>query len=331
MVVEYEDKYESEWDDFVLNNSINGNFLQTRNFYNYHPPGTFEDASVLFLKDDKIAAVIPAAVMDNGLTLIAHPGSTYGGLVIGREFANTTNYNRIFAEMTSYFKEKGYTKAELRMHNWLYSPVVAHNELFDYYFQLNGFTTRNEVGFYIDLCRLDDDYTMGFEKLKRRKLNKAKKANLTFRKLFSDDEVSDFYDVLADNMKKFDTVPVHTREEILDFKNVRLKDVTSFYGVYHEDNLIAGSMVWNFCDKKVFHTQYLASRHDALDYCPNEFLYSNLIRAAKDEGYRYLSYGTASLNDGYVYNESLGMYKEGFNTDSYLNRCYIWEREKRNA
>lgn len=327
MVVPYEERYEDEWDDFVLNDSINGNFLQTRNFYNYHPSGEFEDASLMFFKDDKLAAVIPAAVMDNGLSLIAHPGSTYGGIVIGRDFANTPGYNWIFDKMLSYFKEKGYAKAELRMHNWLYSPVETHNELCDYYFQLNGFTVRSEVGFYMELGHLGDDFTTGFEKLKRRKLNKAKKASLTFRKLLSDNEVSDFYDVLTDNMKKFDTAPIHTRDQILDFKNNRLKEVTSFYGVYHEDELVAGSMVWNFCGKKVFHTQYLASRHDALEYCPNEYLYANLIQAAKDEGYRYLSYGTASLNHGYVYNESLGMYKEGFNKDSYLNRCYIWERD----
>ena len=317
-----------EWDDFVLNKSINGNFLQTRNFYNYHPIGEFEDVSLMFFKDNQLAAVIPAASMDNGSSFIAHPGSTYGGIVIGRKFANTVGYNWIFNEMMTYLNESGYSKAELRMHNWLYSPIDMHNELCEYYFQLNGFSVRSEVGFYVELGHLENEFEIGFEKLKRRKLKKAKKFNLMFKKLLSDDEVSSFYDVLRDNMKKFNTEPIHSKEQILDFKNIRLKDITSFYGVYHEGELVAGSMVWNFCDKKVFHTQYLASRLDALDYCPNEYLYANLIRAAKDEGYRYLSYGTACLNNGSIYNESLGMYKEGFNTDSYLNRCFVWEREK---
>ena len=326
MIVSYEKNYEVKWDDFVLNNSINGNFLQTRKFLNYHAEGTFEDASLLFFKDDKLAAVIPAAKMDNGLLFIAHPGSTYGGLIIGRSFANTTNYNWIFEEMVSYFRKNGYVRAELRMHNWLYSPIEKHNELCDYYFQLNGFRVRSEVGFYVELSRLKDDFVTGFEKLKRRKLNVAKKAELTFRKLLSDDEVLGFYDVLSDNMRKFNTLPVHSKEEILDFKNFRLKDVTSFYGVFHGETLIAGSMVWNFCDKKVFHTQYLASRRDALDYCPNEYLYSNLIQTAREEGYRYLSFGTASLMHGAEYNKSLGIFKEGFNTDTYLNPCYIWNK-----
>ncbi len=325
MIVLYDEKHEGAWDEFVLHNSTNGNFLQTRNFLNYHPKGRFKDASIMFMKGNEIAAVIPANEADDGATLFAHQGSTYGGLIVGRECANSSNYDWIFEEMVSYFRDKKYKKVELRMHNWLYSPDEKHHELCDYYFQLKGFQVRSEIGFYIDLNKLDIDFESKFEKLKRRKLNKSRKNGLSFKKLLKDDEVLEFYSVLSENMKKFDTVPVHTIEELIEFKNQRLKDVTSFYGVFHADKMIAGSMVWNFCDKKVFHTQYLASLHDYLELCPNEFLYAGLIRAAKDEGYRYLSYGTASLNKGSTYNESLGMYKEGFNTDSYLNRCYIWE------
>ncbi len=331
MIKPYTDEYMERWDDFVLNRSINGNFLQTRNFYNYHEKGKFKDASILFMKGDKIAAVIPANETDAGLTLIAHQGSTFGGIVIGKEFASSINYDWIFDEMITYFISKDYKKVELRMHNRLYSPDDNFNELCEYYFQLKGFSIRSEIGFFIDLKNIDSDYTTRFEKIKIRKLKKANKYGLTFKKLDKDNEIYEFYDVLSDNMKKFNTVPVHTRDELLDFKNHRLQNITSFYGVYHDDKMIAGSMVWNFCNKKVFHTQYLASLHDSLEYCPNEYLYANLIQAAKLEGYRYLSYGTASLEHGNVYNESLGIFKEGFNTDSYMNRCYIWERKEINA
>lgn len=328
MIVSYDDSYENVWDDFVLMESINGNFLQTRNFLNYHKRGRFTDASLIIMDGNVMVAVVPANEIDGGKTLLAHQGSTFGGIVIGKAYANTNGYKMIFSELTDYFMKKEYLTVELRMHNWLYSPVEKRNELLDYFFQINGFRTRNEVGFYIDLERLGDDFTSKFEKLKRRKLNKANKMNLKFRKLVSDCEVSEFHEVLTDNMLKFDTVPVHTLEELLEFKNVRIPEIVSFYGVFHEDKMIAGSMVFDFCDKKVFHTQYLASRHEYLEFCPNEYLYTNLIKVAKEEGYRYLSYGTSTLEHGNVYNESLGMFKEGFNTDSYNNTCYIWERGK---
>lgn len=327
MIVPYKEEYAQEWDDFVLNNSINGNFLQTRNFYSYHPESRFQDASLMFYQDDELAAVLPANVVDDGKVLLAHQGSTFGGIVVGRKFANSIGYNWIFEEMTDYFQQTGYETVELRMHSNLYSPSYKSNELLDYYFQLNNFTVRSEIGFFMNVENLPENYVSGFEKLKKRKLNKAKKQGLTFRKLDTDAEVHEFYEVLSNNMKKFDTEPVHSEAELLDFKNSRLKDIVSFYGVYHGEEMIAGSMVFNFCDKKVFHTQYLASRQDRLEYCPNEFLYVGLIEAAKSEGYKYLSYGTASLNHGLVYNESLGRFKEGFNTDTYVNRCYIWQRK----
>lgn len=326
MVVAYEEKYEKEWDDFVLGESINGNFLQTRKFYNYHPKDRFKDASIMFYKDNSIAAVIPANEINAGKILLAHQGSTFGGIVIGKDYANTTDYNWIFQEMMEYFDKKEYEVVELRMHNWLYSPCEKHHELLDYYFQQYGFTCRSEVGFYVDLQNIDDDYELQFEKLKRRKLNKARKQGLIFKKLSSDDDVTEFYDVLADNMCKFGITPPHSLNELLEFKNKRLSNETSFYGVFKGEVMIAGSMVFNFCNKKVFHTQYLASKHDYLSLCPNEFLYTNLIKSAKNEGFRFLSYGTSTLDHGNVYNESLGMYKEGFNTDTYLNRCYIWNR-----
>ncbi len=328
MIVPYKEEYAPEWDKFVLNNSINGNFLQTRNFYSYHPKGRFQDASLMFYLDDELAAVLPANVVDDGKVLLAHQGSTFGGIVVGRKFANTVGYNWIFKEMTDYFQQQGYKKVELRMHSNLYSPSNKSNELLDYYFQLNNFMVRSEIGFFMAVDNLTENYVSNFEKLKKRKLNKAKKQGLTFRKLDTDIEVHEFFEVLSNNMKKFDTEPVHTAAELLEYKNNRLKDMASFYGVYHGEEMIAGSMVFNFCDKKVFHTQYLASRQDRLEYCPNEFLYVGLIEAARVEGYKYLSYGTASLNHGLVYNESLGRFKEGFNTDTYVNRCYIWQRER---
>lgn len=323
MVLLYEEKYEKAWDEFVLSESINGNFLQTRNFLNYHVNGKFRDRSLMFFKGETLVAVMPANEIDDGKVLLSHQGSTFGGLVIGEKFCSTCNYNWIFKEMLEYFEVSGYERVELRMPHWLYARQDKRNELLDYYFQLYGFTSCAEVGFYVNLAELQEEYETHFETLKKRKLKKAYKQNLSFNEITNSDGIKEFHDVLTDNMIKFDTVPIHTYEDMMDFKNSRLKDVVSFYGVYHDEKLIAGSMVFNFCNKKVFHTQYLASRQDCLDYCPNEFLYTNLIRTAKEQGFRFLSYGTATLEHGKVYNQSLGMFKEGFNTDTYINRTYI--------
>ena len=325
MIVRYVKQYEERWDEFVLKNSVNGCFLQTRNFLNYHNSGKFVDHSLLFVKGDTIVAVLPANEIANTKELISHQGSTFGGIIVGEEFASITNYEWIFLELLEYLKKMHIERIIIRTSNWLYNRDDRHIELLDYYYEINGFVEQSEVGFFVDLGKLTVDFENQFATLKRRKLKKALKNNLIFKKLSMEEEISDFYDVLVDNMKKFDITPLHSLEEIIEFQRIRLKDIVSFYGVYFQNRMIAGSMVFNFNDKKVFHTQYLASRHDCLDLCPNEFLYVNLIKEALRQQYRFLSYGTSTLEHGAVLNKNLALYKEGFNTESYVNRTYTLE------
>ena len=77
---------EAAWDRFVMQESGNGTFLQTRNFLNYHPAGRFEDASlVVYNEHGGLGAVVPGAVQqrkDGRKVFRSHPGSTYGGLVL---------------------------------------------------------------------------------------------------------------------------------------------------------------------------------------------------------------------------------------------------------
>ena len=44
---------EAEWDRFVMHESGNGTFLQTRNFLNYHPAGRFTDASLMVYNEHR--------------------------------------------------------------------------------------------------------------------------------------------------------------------------------------------------------------------------------------------------------------------------------------
>lgn len=62
---QYTEKNENEWDKFVLEESINGTFLQSRRFLNYHPVGRFEDCSLMiFDEKNNLCAVIPACVVE---------------------------------------------------------------------------------------------------------------------------------------------------------------------------------------------------------------------------------------------------------------------------
>ena len=73
----YTAEQEAAWDRFVMQESGNGTFLQTRNFLNYHPAGRFEDASLMVYNEHGgLAAVVPGAVQqeENGCEIFrSHP------------------------------------------------------------------------------------------------------------------------------------------------------------------------------------------------------------------------------------------------------------------
>lgn len=53
----YSDEFAERWDAFVLDSSVNGNFLQTRQFLSYHPDDRFKDYSLMYF-DAREACVL---------------------------------------------------------------------------------------------------------------------------------------------------------------------------------------------------------------------------------------------------------------------------------
>lgn len=134
ILIKYEEKYEKAWDKFVLEESINGTFLQTRNFLNYHPVGRFEDNSLMFMKGNNIIAVIPANVLtdETGKKMVSHMGSTFGGVVLGKEYKKIKEVETIFETLNCYLKDNKFTKVTMKITSSLYS--LEESELLEYYF-----------------------------------------------------------------------------------------------------------------------------------------------------------------------------------------------------
>ncbi len=322
MIVRYDKSWENVWDHFVKNTSLNGSFLQMRCFLNYHK-NRFVDHSLIFLKGQEVVAVMPACEGDGGERLISHAGATFGGIVIGKEWAKLSEFQWILEELETYVVVEGFKELEIRMPSWLYQSNDFHMEILDFILKNHGFNDMFEVGFYMDLQNMDEDFEKYYAPLRRRKLKKAGKNGLQFKLLKNDDDKKEFYNVLEDNYRKFETHPVHSYEEMRDLEQHCIPGNLFFYGVFLQDIMIAGSMVFDFNEKKTFHTQYLASKRDYLEYCPNEFLYTNLIKESRKLGYRFISFGNATLEHGAVLNENLALFKESFNMESYINKTYI--------
>lgn len=319
----YRNEYEEKWDKFVLEESLNGTFLQTRKFLNYHPIGRFTDNSLLFIKGNAIVAVIPANIIvrENCKIFISHQGSTFGGIILGKQFKKLAICEEIFSLLDEYVIKEKITKIKLKYTGALY--VKSSLELLDYFAFLNGYTCSFEMGYCIEFNEDNKDFLLNLSSSKRRDYRYSLKNKLQFIELANDQNIARFYDILCDNYEKFERKPVHTLEEILELSKKRFPDFIRFYGVIHENDIIAGAMIFLF--DHVFHTQYLACMQNKTFLFANEFMYMNLIETARNLGFQRISFGTSTLQEGRLLNKPLAQFKEGFGTIEYVNKTYTKE------
>jgi len=322
-IEKFSNKDDEKWDNFIMNNSINGTLLHSRKFLNYHK-NKFSDYSLLIKKCASIVAVVPACevVEENKRIFYSHKGSTFGGIVINSVYNNISHIDSVISILEQYLNEQGFDKVILKNTSEIFCN--DNTSLLDYFYFKYGYSSYNELSLYIDFKKYDSIIENNFSASKRRDLKYSLKYNLQFKILKTDDEVNDFYKLLVLSLTNHNTKPVHSLEELLDFKNSRLSDIVEFYGVYYKDNLIAGSMVFNF-NNTVFHTQYLASDSVYSKYYPMNFLNYNLIREAYLNSFRFFSFGISTEKQGEILNTSLAQFKEGFGAMSSINRTYFKE------
>ena len=319
-IKKYSSEYEEKWDCFVLNEAYNGTILQTRKFLNYHKD-RFVDESLMFFKGgNTLIAVIPACsiVEDNMKKFCSHIGSTFGGIIISKGFYSISNLTDILDSFEEYIVTNDFKYALFKQTPEIFSKF--NSDLLYYLLFQRNYESYDEISFVIDLKDNNFDYIQNMKSKTRNEYRSSLKNNLVFRQLNSEIEIEMFYNVLCKSLMKYNTKPVHSFEELLMLNNENLKNKVEFYGVFLENVMIAGSMVFNFGN--VFHTQYLAADPNYLRYRPMDFMDGQLIKLSKERAFDYFSFGISTENHGKVFNESLAKFKEGFGTKYYINKSY---------
>ena len=108
--------------------------------------------------------------------------------------------------------------------------------------------------------------------------------------------------------------------DLYDLKFNRFPDEIEFYGVFKEDTLIAGSMLFLFDLGRIVHTQYLSSDEDFLNTFSMDFLIYNLLELSIHKNAELFTFGICTENLGRYINLGLSRFKEGFGTEYTLNK-----------
>lgn len=319
----FKDDESEEWDNFVLNKSLNGVFLQTRKFINYHSKNKFKDCSICIRNNKELCAVILACEIkeDGKKVFFAHKGTTFGGITISKSVYSTSAINQIVESVITFLKENNFDKIYLKMVPNIYQKTNV--ELIDYFLYKHNFIQYDELNYYVDIknFKSDDDILANLSSSKRRDYRYSLKNDLKFKKLETKNEIEEYYEVLKKNLAKLGLNAVHSLNDLYDLKFNRFNDEIEFYGVYFGEKMIAGSMLFYFGDD-IVHTQYLSSDEDFLNYFPMDFLIVNLIKTAVEKSKKIFSFGICTEDQGRYLNFGLSRFKEGFGTKFCINRSY---------
>lgn len=322
----YEKKHQEDWDYFVRNESSNGTFLHTRQFLEYHPAGRFVDSSLIVKKKGQILAVIPACLIekDGKRKYISHAGSTYGGIITRINNCGIESIYAVVSEIENYIKGLKADSIIYKITPNIFS--VQDNELIEFVLWNLGYGHFMELNTYINNGNIDgnDDF-FGIKKNKVEGIKRSIRSGLTFRLLENDDEIRKFYMVLVENLKKYNVNPVHTVEELLLFKNKHLQQEVDFYGVWDQEKLVAGSMVFNFVNTRMMHAQYLCSDYEYKSISPMSLLIYSLIKESLVKEYRGISWGKSTENKGKIVNMPLATSKERFCGSYYNSKTFYKE------
>lgn len=318
--IEYYQGNEVEWDDFVCNKSMNGTFLQTRKFINYHAEGKFKDCSICIRKGNELVAAILACVIeDNGKIYFGHKGTTFGGITISEKIYSATIIDEMFKKLHEFLVAEGFEKIYLKMVPEVYQKKDC--SLLDYFLYKNGYTCFSELNYLMQMKYYKEDVISQFSSSKRRDYRYSLKNDLIFRKLETREEIAEYHLILQANLKKLDLPLVHSLEDFYDLKYNRFESEMEFYGVFLENKMVAGSVVFIF-DDHIFHTQYLSSYEEYLKMYPMDYLITNLIQTAVDRKMDTFTFGICTEDQGRYLNLGLSRFKEGFGTEFCINRSY---------
>jgi hypothetical protein len=304
-VVPFAPNYAEAWDNFVWH-SNNGTLFHTRAFLAYHPPQRFNDDSLLFFKEGKLLAVLPAAtrVDDTTRILRSHPGASFGSFITNADLS-LRDAERIVTHFLAYCHERGYAGAEVTLPPQIYLGRPSNYP--DFILYQHGFRYRKrEVSSVVPLDVSVDHVLDLFSPESRRAVRRAQKLGVQINE---SDGFATFYEILKNNLRlRHNVQPAHSLDELLLLRKIFPERIRLF-AAFAENEMIAGIVIF-VCNPRVALAFYISHREAFQRYRGVNFLFCEVFRWCVGQGLRFLDFGIFTVN--MQPNWGLGRFKESF-------------------
>lgn len=304
-ITPYHSELSEIWDNYV-HQCINGTFLFYRQFMEYHSD-RFTDSSLLFFKNDKLIAILPANL--SGRHIISHQGLTYGGLIYGKK-TSTQDIIDALKALKEYALSHNITHVTLKLVPNIFRSVFSEDDAYSL-FVSDAKLTRRDLSYAINLKE-----SVPFTPDKRNKLRKFKRSKISISK---EVDFSGFMKIVNNNLSsKFGVATAHTAEE-MTLLHERFPNNIKLYIARDFDEIVGGAVC--FCDNKFIHTQYLHANSSGKKSGALEGIIDVIINENRDVA-DYLSFGTCTTDNGYTLNQGLASFKRGFGSFSLVHDFY---------
>ena len=304
----YTEADKAAWDAFVAQ-SKNGTFLFFRDYMDYHRD-RFEDHSLMFYRDSRLYALMPAN--RKGDVFQTHAGLTYGGLVMDAKTTAAATVE-LFSELNEYLRREGFRQVFYKCIPWMYHQLAAEEDLYAIARTCDARLQERDLGTVIIQRN-----TLRWERIRRRALKRAQEAGITVER---SDDMAGFWAVLCDNLKRtYDSKPVHTLAEI-ELLHARFPENIVLY-VAKKDGVILAGMVL-YVSTQVVRAQYSSASVMGKELGAIDIIYDRVI--CHDYCHLpYFEFGTSAMADSNVINETLVFQKEGFGGRGICFDRYEW-------
>lgn len=314
-LVRYSDTHKADW-NVLVGDSRNGTFLFNRSFMDYHAD-RFVDVSLMFFKGNKLLAVFPATLHENG-QVVSHGGLTYGGFVLSKA-AHATDVAEMIHLAVGYYQQLNCKKLVVKPVPSVYHTTPADDELY-WLFRMGATLVARSLSTAIHLTA-----PLPFSTLRVRKVKKAEKEGIRIR---CAEEIADYqayWNVLEEVLSsQHNKRPVHTISEILLLRERFPQQIKLYVATLQDsDTILAGSLL--FLTRRVVHSQYIAASSEGRNVGALDLLFERVISISADAGYEYFDFGISTETNGTYLNEGLNFQKEGYGGRSIVYDAYELE------
>jgi Acetyltransferase (GNAT) domain len=294
-----------DWDNFIKDEAKNATFLHMRNFFLHNPLNLVDDCSLMFYKQSKLIAVLPANLYTTSSQEIifhSHQRSTYGGFIISK-YVGVQDAIEIVEKTIVFAKDNKVNELIIRNPFRIFNQLPADET--DYAMWFYGFQLKSrEIESVILLNEKTKDY---YADSTKRSIKKAIK-NVSIG--FSDD-FAGYWAVLEKNLLTNHAVqPIHNMEQFMILYSLIGEDSIKLVTAQTDGKLIAGIVL--FINHNVLHAQYIGSDGDFQELRPVNGIIDFIIDWGIENKFQYFNLGSGNEEAGRKINTGLFNFKEGF-------------------